>query len=86
MGITGDEKAEDLVISRITVINPDPDPAFIPQKYRSLFHGESFLRYGRHLFRFPITNMGYKRLASSFQSEFMGRLGIDFGACGIEEI
>ena len=82
----GDDKKGESLITRVTVINPHPDPVLIPQKYRCLFHGDTEVTYGRHVFRFPIDNLGYKRLVSSFQSDFMKRLVVDFGALGIDEV
>ena len=87
MGVQyGNEKLTESLISRITIINPNRDSIPLPQKYRCLFHGESSVKYGRHIFRFPISNMEYKRLVSSFQSEFAGRIRVDFSASGIDEV
>ena len=81
-----DESRMETVITRVTVINPSPTPVSLPTKYRGLFHGVSALPYGRHVFRFPITHMGYKRLVSSFQAQFVGRLRVDYGSAGFDEV
>ena len=81
-----DESKEETFITKITIINPSPTPVPIPYKYRCLFRGASKVSYGRHLFRFPITHMDYKRLVSSLQSDFMGVLQVDFGASGFDEV
>ena len=87
MGIqVRDESAEETMITRVTVINPREESLPLPQRFRCLFRGAESLKYGRHTFRFPITHMGYKRLVSAFQSKFAGRLRIEFGASGFEEV
>lgn len=82
----GDEGVEEVLITRVTVVNPFVEPLPLPGKYRCLFRGDKELSYGRHVFRFPITHTGYKRLVSSFQSDFMGRLRVEFGSAGIHEV
>ena len=82
----GNERMTETLISRITIINPSSAPVPLPMKYRRLFHGATHIKYGRHIFRFPIDNMNYKRLVTSFQNEFMGRIFVDFGASGIDEV
>jgi len=81
-----DDKKREAVITRVMVINHNINPIEIPDRYRCLFHGRSFISYGRHIFRFPITSMDYKRLVSSFQAEFSGKVTVDFGSSGTEEI
>ena len=81
-----DESVEETFITRVTMVNPNPCSIPLPSKYHCLFHGEDSIRYGRHVFRFPITHMGYKRLVSSFQSDFKGRVTVDFGSSGFEEV
>ena len=68
------------------MINPSPDPIPLPYKYRCLFRGAFEMKYGRHLFRFPITHMGYKLLVSRFQSDFAGRVRVDFSSAGFDEV
>jgi len=87
MGIQfGDEKQVSSLITRVTVINPNPSPVEILPKYYCLFHGKDLVEYGRHVIRFPVSNMGYKRLVSSFQADYAGQIRVDFGAVGIDEI
>ena len=81
-----DETQEEVMITRVCVINPNPDSIPLPERFRSLFHGDSCIKYGRHTFRFPITHMGYKRLVSSFQSDFMKKVRVEFGSAGFEEV
>jgi len=81
-----DESVEETLITRVTIINPCVKSIPLPQKYQCLFHGLDSIRYGRHVFRFPITHMGYKRLVSSFQSDFMGRVVVQFGGADFEEV
>jgi len=81
-----DDNLEETFITKVTIINPNPDPVPISDKYHCLFRGSSVVTYGRHLFRFPITHMGYKRLVSSFQSDFRGMLRVDFGAAGFDVV
>jgi hypothetical protein len=80
------EGVEETLITRVTVINTKPAAIPLPKKYRGLFHGDESIRYGRHIFRFPIEHMGYKRLVSSFQADFAGKVIIDFGASGFDEV
>jgi len=79
-------KKEETLITRVTIINPNTRSLPLPQRYRCLFHGTESIRYGRHIFRFPITHMGYKRLVSAFQSDFMGKVQVSFGSAGFEEV
>ena len=81
-----DEKQEEVMITRVCVVNSNTDPIPLPDKYRCMFHGDSCIRYGRHTFRFPITNLGYKRLVSSFQSDFMRKVRVEFGFAGFDEV
>ena len=81
-----DESKEETFITKITIINPSPTPVPIHNKYRCLFRGASEVTYGRHLFRFPITHMDYKRMVSSFQSDYIGKLQVSFGASGFDEV
>jgi len=82
----GNETVEEMLISRVVVINPKDQSVKLPQKYRGLFRGAEELKYGRHSFRFPIEHMGYKKLVSSFQNDFLGRLIVDFKTSGFDEI
>ena len=81
----GNEAIEEIVVTRVTVINPSEGPVKLPQRYRGLFRGAEELGYGRHVFRFPITHIGYKRLVSQLQVEFLGKLKVDFGTSGTDE-
>jgi len=81
-----DDNLEETFITKVTITNPKPDPVPVPSKYHCLFRGSPVVFYGRHLFRFPITHMGYKRLVSSLQSDFAGILKVDFGAAGFDFI
>jgi hypothetical protein len=87
MGIQlANEGVEETLITRITIINTKPEAVPLPGKYRCLFHGAASIRYGRHIFRFPIEHLGYKRLVSSFQADFAGKVRVDFGASGFDEV
>ena len=81
-----DEALEETLISRVTIINTSLRSVPLPQHYQRLFHGAKAITYGRHVFRFPITHMGYKKLASSFQSKFAGKVKVEFGSAGFEEV
>lgn len=81
-----DDKLEKTFITKVTIINPNPSPVPIKEKYRCLFKGDSEVSYGRHHFRFPITHMGYKRLVSSFQSDYVGVFLVDFGGSDFDEV
>ena len=81
-----DESKHETFITRVTVINTSTIPIPLPYKYRCLFHGADSICYGRHVFRFPITHVGYKRLVSSFQADFVGKLRVDFGGAGFDEV
>ena len=80
------DSSEETLITRVSVINPYPVSIPLPYKYRCLFHGADVIRYGRHTFRFPITNMWYKRVISAFQAEFASKVKVDFGSAGFDEI
>jgi len=80
------DNLEETFITKVTIINPCSSPVALSDKYRCLFRGSSEVSYGRHLFRFPITHMGYKRLVSSLQSDYAGVLNVDFGATGFDEV
>jgi len=80
------DKLEETFITKVTIINPNPEPVPILDKYHCLFHGSSEVSYGRHYFRFPITHIGYKRLVSSLQTDYIGILKVDFGAAGFDEV
>jgi len=77
---------EETLITRVTIINPHTNSIPLPKKYRGIFHGADSISYGRHTFRFPITHIGYKRLVSSFQSEFSGKVKVEFGSAGFDEV
>lgn len=81
-----DESVEETLISRVTIINPSPVPVPLPQQFRCMFHGAKEISYGRHLFRFPITHMGYKKLVSAFQAKFLRKVIVDFGFAGFDEV
>ena len=81
-----DESIEETFITRLTVINPKPESVPIPKKYHCIFHGAGSVSYGRHLFRFPITHMGYKRLVSQLQVDFKGRLRVEFGGSDFDNV
>jgi len=80
------DNLEETFITKVTIINPHPVPVILPPKYHCLFHGASMVSYGRHLFRFPITHMGYKRLVSSLQSDYAGVLKVEFGSAGFDTV
>jgi len=80
------DSLEETFIARVTIVNPNPSPVIIKEKYRCLFRGNSEVSYGRHYFRFPITHMGYKRLVSSFQADYAGVFKVDFGSSGFDEV
>jgi len=86
MNIEVSNDSEETFITKVTIINPNPDPVSILHKYRCLFRGSPVVTYGRHLFRFPITHMGYKRLVSSLQSDYAGVLKVEFGAAGFDTV
>jgi hypothetical protein len=77
---------EESVITRLMVVNPSPRPVPLPSQYRGLFHGASEIKYGRHVFRFPIDNLDAKRLVSRFQSDFQGLVRVDFGVETFDEV
>ena len=86
MVVDASSRLEETFITKITVINPMVASVPLPKKYHCLFHGAESVRYGKHVFRFPITHLEYKRLVSSLQSDFKKVLQVNFGAAGFEEI
>jgi hypothetical protein len=82
----GNDTLEETFIAKVTIINPSPTPVAIKEKYRCLFRGDQEVTYGRHQFRFPITNMGYKRLVSSLQGDYAGELKVDFSGSGFDAV
>jgi hypothetical protein len=83
--VCGDEKAEDVLVTRISIINRNPVPVSVAQKYRSLFHGATKIRYGKHTVRYPVTHTGYQRLVTAFINDHPN-LKVDIGASGIETV
>jgi hypothetical protein len=83
--VVGSGKMSECVITRVTIINKGGD-VHIPVEYRCMFHGADRVGYGRHVFRFPVTHIGYKRMVSKFQSEFAGRMVVDLSMSAIDEV
>jgi hypothetical protein len=83
MIIYGDEKQEEVLVTRIRVINRGPVPVRVASKYRCLFHGSDLVPYGVTTIRYPVTNIWYQRLMGSFAADNPG-LKVDIGASGIE--
>ena len=81
-----DESVEETLVARLVVVNPSTAPVPLPQKYRCLFHGAESISYGRHMFWFPITHLGYKRLVSKFQSDFFGKVKVEFKTSGFDDM
>ncbi|MDR2403191.1 MAG: hypothetical protein LBD78_04100 [Spirochaetaceae bacterium] len=81
----GVEKEEEVLITRISIINRNPSPLSVAQKYRCLFHGSGEIKYGRYSFRYPVTHTGYQRLVTAFINDHPN-LRVDVGASGIETV
>jgi hypothetical protein len=81
----GNEKEEEVLITRISIINRNPSPVSVAQRYWCMFHGKGEVKYGRHTFRYPVTSMGYQRLATAFMNDYPG-LTVDAGSSGIETV
>jgi hypothetical protein len=81
----GEEREEEVLITRISVINRNPSPVSVAARYAGLFHGRDYVEYGRTVIRYPVTNTGYQRLVTAFINEYPG-LRVDVGSSGIETV
>jgi hypothetical protein len=81
--VFGDEKQEEVLLTRIRIINRGHLPVRVASKYRCLFHGGDMVPYGATTIRYPITNTWYQRLMGSLVKDYPG-LKVDIGASGIE--
>jgi hypothetical protein len=79
-----DELEEELVIARISIINPSPDPLPIAKRFRGMFRGKDVITYGRHTYRYPVENVACQRLVSALQKEYP-QLKVDVGVSGLEQ-
>jgi hypothetical protein len=82
--VYGDESQEEVLVTRISVINRSPVPVRVSSKYRGLFHGD-LIRYGRHTVRYAVTSIDHQRLVTAFMKDFPG-LKVDIGASGLERM
>jgi hypothetical protein len=80
-----DEASEEVLVTRIMIINRHPEPVGVLPKYRCLFHGKEVIPYGKFVVRYPVTNIWYQRLLSSFVRDYPG-LQVFVGASGIERL
>jgi hypothetical protein len=81
----GNEKGEEVLITRISIINRNPAPLSVAQRYQCMFHGEKAISYGRHVFRYPVTHTGYQRLVTAFIGDYPN-VRVDLGSSGIETV
>jgi hypothetical protein len=81
--VSGNEKEEEVLITRISIVNRSPEPVTVAQKFIGLFHGNTKIKYGKHTVRYPVTHTGYQRLVTAFINEHPN-LRVDIGSTGIE--
>jgi hypothetical protein len=83
--VAGDESGEEVLVTRISIINRNPSPVSVAARYASLLHGSRRVDYGRTVVRYPVTNTGYQRLVTAFINEHP-ELRVDIGSSGIETV
>jgi hypothetical protein len=81
--VYGDESQEEVLVTRVAVINHDPAPLRVKRKYWGLFHGD-VVRYGKHTIRYAVTSTAHQRLVTAFMKDYPG-LKVDIGASGLEQ-
>jgi hypothetical protein len=84
MGIVyGDESQEEVLVTRVAIINRNPTPVRVGKKYWGLFHGD-VVRYGKHTIRYAVTSTAHQRLVTAFMKDYPC-LKVDIGASGLEQ-
>jgi hypothetical protein len=82
--VYGDEVQEEVLVTRVSVINRSPVPVRVGSKYWGLFHGE-LICYGRHTVRYAVTSKDHQRLITAFMKDYPD-LKVDIGASGLERM
>lgn len=79
------EKAEEQIIVRVTVINPSPIALKVGQGFACMFGGKNSVAYGRHTYRYPVSNVAKQRLVGALR-RFHPSLSVETNAEGTEVV
>ena len=79
------ERAEEQIIVRVTIINPSPIAVPISSRFACMFGGKTSVAYGRHTYRYPVSNVPKQRLVGALR-RFHPGLYVETHADGTEVV
>jgi len=79
------EKAGEQIIVRVTVTNPSPAAVRVAPRFACMFGGKASVAYGRHTYRYPVSNVPKQRLVGALR-RFHPGLSVETNAEGTEVV
>lgn len=61
-------------------------PVVLPERYKTMFHGQTDLKPGTFIWWYPVKNITYARLVHEIERWYKGIIKITYGIAGTMEI
>lgn len=77
------EKQEQLIVGVVIRVLK---PVTLPERYKTMFHGQTDLKPSTYVWWYPVKNTTYARLVHEVERWYKGSIKIQYGIAGSMEI